>query len=81
MFCLYTLVLNFCIIQVSNEAQKESEDNKMMNWKIIGIMYPSKFEEPKESVIAEFETFVNAEDFINLVLPKEKRDRFRIEHI
>nr|DAZ12087.1 MAG TPA: hypothetical protein [Caudoviricetes sp.] len=22
MFCLYTLVLNLCIIQVSNEAQK-----------------------------------------------------------
>lgn len=53
----------------------------MMNWKVIGIMYPSKFEEPKESVIAEFETLVNAEDFINLVLPKETRDRFRIEHI
>lgn len=44
-------------------------------------VFPSKFEEPKESVIAEFETLVNAEDFINLVLPKETRDRFRIEHI
>lgn len=53
----------------------------MMNWKVIGIMYPSKFEKPKESVIAEFETLVNAEDFINLVLPKETRDKFRIEHI
>lgn len=53
----------------------------MMNWKVIGTIYPSKFETPKESVIAEFETFVNAEDFINLVLPKETRDRFRIEHI
>lgn len=53
----------------------------MMNWKVIGTIHPSKFEEPKESVIAEFETFVNAENFINLVLPKETKDRFRIEHI
>ena len=52
-----------------------------MNWKVIGTIYPSKFEDPKENVIAEFETFVNAEDFINLVLPKETRDKFRIEHI
>lgn len=29
MFCLYTLVLNFCIIQVSNEAQEEREGNSM----------------------------------------------------
>lgn len=53
----------------------------MMNWKVIGTICPSKFEETKESVIAEFETLVNAEDFISLVLPKETRDRFRIEHI
>lgn len=53
----------------------------MMNWKVIGTICPSKFEEAKESVIAEFETLVNAEDFISLVLPKETRDRFRIEHI
>lgn len=53
----------------------------MMNWKVIGTIYHSKFETPKESIIAEFETLVNAEDFINLVLPKETRDSFRIEHI
>lgn len=53
----------------------------MMNWKVIATIYHSKFETPKESVIAEFETFVNAEDFINLVIPKETRDRFRIERI
>lgn len=53
----------------------------MMNWKVIGIIHPSKFETPKESVIAEFETLVNAESFINLVLPKETKESFRIEHI
>lgn len=53
----------------------------MMNWKVIETIYPSKFEEPKESVIAEFESLVIAEDFINFVLPKETRDKFRIEHI
>ena len=63
----------------TNEARKRG--NNMMNWKVIGTICPSKFEETKESVIAEFETLVNAEDFISLVLPKETRDRFRIEHI
>nr|DAL55485.1 MAG TPA_asm: hypothetical protein [Caudoviricetes sp.] len=29
MFCLYTLVPNFCIIQVSNEAQKA----RKITWK------------------------------------------------
>ena len=53
----------------------------MMNWKVIETIYPSKFETPKESVIAEFESPVLAEDFINLVLPKEARGKFRIEHI
>lgn len=53
----------------------------MMNWKVIETIYPSKFETPKENVIAQFEMLANAEDFIILVLPKEIRDRFRIEHI
>lgn len=53
----------------------------MMNWKVIETIYPSKFETPRENVIAQFEMLVNAEDFISLVLPKENRDRFRIEHI
>lgn len=53
----------------------------MMNWKVIETIYPSKFETPKESIIAEFESLVIAEDFINLVIPKETRDKFRIEHI
>lgn len=34
MFCQYTLVLNLCIIQVSNEAQKEREENKMAEYYI-----------------------------------------------
>lgn len=53
----------------------------MMNWKVIETCYASKFEEPFERVIAQFDTLVLAEDFINLVLPKGTRERFRIEHI
>lgn len=53
----------------------------MMNWKVIETIYPSKFEAPRENVIAQFETLVLAEDFLELVLPAETRKRFRIEHI
>lgn len=53
----------------------------MMNWKVIEICQASKFEETFEREIAQFDTLILAEDFINLVLPKETRDRFRIEHI
>ena len=57
------------------------EGNGMMNWKVIETCKASKFEKPFEREIARFDTFVLAEDFINLVLPKETKDRFRIEHI
>ena len=53
----------------------------MMNWKVIETCQASKFEKPFEREIAQFETLVLAEDFINLVLPKDTRVRFRIEHI
>lgn len=53
----------------------------MMNWKVIETCYPNKYEKPFEREIARFKTLVLAEDFINLVLPKETKDRFRIEHI
>lgn len=53
----------------------------MMNWKVIETCEASKFEQPCERVIAQFETLVLAEDFIDLVLPKETRERFRVEHI
>lgn len=53
----------------------------MMNWKVIETIYPSKFETPREHVIAQFETLVLAEDFLELVLPAVTRKRFRIEHI
>ena len=53
----------------------------MMNWKVIATCQASKFEKPFEREIARFDTFVLAEDFINLVLPKETKDRFRVEHI
>lgn len=52
-----------------------------MNWKVIETIYPSKFEAPRENVIAQFETLVLAEDFLELVLPAVTRKRFRIEHI
>lgn len=63
------------------QMKHESEENNMMNWKVIETIYPSKFEAPRENVIAQFETLVLAEDFINLVLPAETKDRFRIERI
>lgn len=53
----------------------------MMNWKVIETCCASKFEEPFEREIAQFNTLVLAEDFINLVIPKETKERFRIEHI
>ena len=53
----------------------------MMNWKVIETCQASKFEKPFERVIAQFDTLVLADEFINLVLPKDTRDRFRIERI
>lgn len=53
----------------------------MMNWKVIETCFGSKFEETFEREIARFDTLVLAEDFIDLVLPAETRNRFRIEHI
>lgn len=53
----------------------------MMNWKVIETCRASKFEEPFEREIAQFNTLVLAEDFIELVIPKETKDRFKIEHI
>lgn len=57
------------------------EGNNMMNWKVIATCQASKFEKPFEREIAQFETLVLAEDFINLVIPKDTKDRFRVEHI
>lgn len=53
----------------------------MMYWKVIATCQASKYEEPFDTEIAQFINYVNAEDFINLVIPKENRDRFRIEKI
>ncbi len=53
----------------------------MMKWKVIATCQASKYEEPFDREIAQFMNYVNAEDFINLVIPKENRDRFRIEKI
>lgn len=52
-----------------------------MNWQVIETQYFSKFESPKEKIVAQFDTLVLAEDFVNLVIPKDTQDRFRIEHI
>ena len=49
-----------------------------MNWQVIETQYFSKFESPKEKIVAQFDTLVLAEDF---VIPKDTRDRFKIEHI
>lgn len=53
----------------------------MLNWAVIEVMYLSKFEGTRDRIIAQFDSYILAEDFINLVLPKETRDRFRIEFI
>ena len=52
-----------------------------MNWQVIETQYFSKFESPKERIVAQFDTLVLAEDFVNLVIPKDTQDRFRVEHI
>ena len=53
----------------------------MMYWKVIATCQASKYEEPFEREIAQFTNYVNAEDFVNLVIPKENRKNFRIEKI
>lgn len=52
-----------------------------MNWQVIEKQYFSEFESPKDKIVAQFDTLVLAEDFVNLVIPKDTQDRFRIEHI
>lgn len=52
-----------------------------MNWQVIETQYFSEFESSKERIVAQFDTLVLAEDFVNLVIPKDTQDRFRIEHI
>ena len=39
-----------------------------MNWQVIETQYFSKFESPKEKIVAQFDTLVLAEDFVNLVI-------------
>lgn len=53
----------------------------MMYWKVIATCQASKYEEPFDREIAQFINYVNAEDFINLVIPQENRKNFRIERI
>lgn len=55
----------------------------MMNYRILATMQASKFEKPFEEVIAEFATFINAEDFVDMLefQNKESIGKFRIEHI
>lgn len=77
-----TFVLNGCIIITeTRKHQINQEEMGMMNWKVIETCRASKFEESFEKEIAQFNTLVLAEDFIDLVIPKETKDRFRIEHI
>ena len=53
----------------------------MMYWKVIATCQASKYEEPFDREVAQFEDLVHAADFVNIVIPKENRDRFRIEKI
>lgn len=51
-----------------------------LNWLVGHKFKASKFEPERKRVIAAFNTYVSAEDFINLVLPEETRGRFYIEN-
>lgn len=53
----------------------------MMNWKVIATCQASKYEEPFEREVAQFEDFIHVADFVNIVIPKGKRKNFRIEKI
>lgn len=53
----------------------------MMNWEVYATIKPSKFEPERENIIAQFEFYVTAEDFLNLVIPEETRGSFKIRHI
>ena len=52
-----------------------------MNWRVIATCQASKYEQPFDREIAQFADLINAADFVNIVIPKENRDRFRIERI
>lgn len=64
--------------QVLQLAENYKEDRNMMNWKVIETIYPSDFESPKESVIAQFDTLVLAEDFYRL--GNSKRNKGAIQN-
>lgn len=50
-----------------------------LKW-LVGYKFKaSKFEPECKRVIAAFNTYASAEDFINLVMPEETRGRFYIE--
>lgn len=52
-----------------------------MNWQVIETQYSVNLKVLKKKIVAQFDTLVLAEDFVNLVIPKDTRDRFKIEHI
>ena len=52
-----------------------------LNWQVVTTCQSSKFEQPFDRVVAAFESLVNAEDFIEKVIPKETRGKFYIKSI
>ena len=52
-----------------------------MNWKVVFTSQASRFEKPFTKTVAMFDSLVNAQDFIDLVIPEETRSMFRVEHI
>lgn len=52
-----------------------------MNWIVIEKCYAGEFEPPFDKEIAQFNSKIFAEDFIDLVIPKDDKKRFRIEYI
>ena len=52
-----------------------------MEWKVIETYQPSKYEQPFEREVAQFADLVNAVQFVNLVIPKERRENARVDYI
>lgn len=55
--------------------------NNNLKWVVGYTFQASKFEKEARRIVATFDTKVLAEDFIQLVIPKDNQGRFFIEHI
>ena len=61
--------------------QRGKTMKNILNWQVVMTCQASKFEPHFDRVVAAFESLVNAEDFIEKVIPEETRGRFCIKNI